>query len=141
MLTVDTDVLTYATGSEHPLRESTRQIIAAILSGRLAAMTTPAVVQEFAHVRGRRSGRAVATTYARDFASMLAPLRPTEPEHLEVGLTLWQEHSELDASDALLAAVALDTKYATIVSADRAFAVVPGLRHVYPDAEGLASLL
>jgi predicted nucleic acid-binding protein len=116
-------------------------IVAAITSGDLPAMTTPEVIQEFAHVRGRRSGRIIAASFAHDFATMLAPLRMTEAEHLETGIELWREHEELGAFDAVLAAVALDTKYATIVSADRAFAAVPGLNHVYPDAEGVRSLV
>lgn len=141
MLLIDTNVLMYASGGDHPLRDPSKHIIAQISEGRLKAMTTPEAIQEFAHIFGRRRGRRAATQLAMEFATLLAPLRMTEAEHIEQGLALWQEHEELGAFDAVLAAVALDTKYTTIVSADRAFAVVPGLRHVYPDTEGITSLL
>ena len=141
MLLIDTNVLMYKSGAEHPLKEPCTQVMSLIAEGRLKAMTTPEAIQEFAHIYGRRRDRQSAAQRAVEFAEVLAPLRMTEAEHLEVGLALWQEHEELGAFDAVLAAVALDTKHATIVSADRAFGVVPGLTHVYPDAEGIRSLI
>ena len=104
-------------------------------------MTTPEAIQEFAHIYALRRGRRAAVQRATEYAVLLAPLRLSEPEHLEAGLQLWVDNEQLGAFDAVLAAVALDTKYATIVSADRAFASVPGLTHVFPDDDGVASLI
>lgn len=141
MLLIDTNVLMYKSGADHVLKDPCTQIISLIAEGTLRAVTTPEALQEFAHIYARRRGRPAAAERAIEYATLLAPLRLTEAEHLEQGLALWHAHKELGAFDAVLAAVALDTKYATIVSADRAFAVVPGLKHVYPDAQGVASLL
>lgn len=141
MLTIDTNILMYDAGDDHPLRAPCQQIIRLIADGDLEAMTTPEAIQEFAHIYARRRGRRAAVQRATEYAELLAPLRLSEPEHLESGLQLWADNEELGAFDAILAAVALDTKYATIVSADRAFASVPGLTHVYPDHHGVASLL
>lgn len=140
MLTIDTNILVYASGGEHSLREPCRQIIGLIMEGHLEAMTTPEVIQEFAHVHSKRRARAATVAQAHEFAALLAPLRLSEPEHLEVGLQLWADNEQLGAFDSVLAAVALDTKYATVVSADRAFASVPGITHVFPDEAGIASL-
>lgn len=137
---LDTNVLAYEQGGDHALRAPCKAIFKAIADHDLDAATTPEVIQEFAHIHARRRGREVASAAARHFAALLTPLRLTEPEHLNAGLALWAEHEDLGCFDAILAAVALDSKYATVVSADRAFAAVPGLHHVYPDAEGLASL-
>lgn len=141
MLTIDTNVLIYKSGGDHPLKAPCTRIIALIAEGRIEAMTTPEAIQKFAHIYARRRGRRAAVQRATEYAELLAPLRLSEPEHLESGLQLWADNEELGAFDAVLAAVALDTKYATIVSADRAFASVPGLTHVFPDEAGITSLL
>lgn len=137
---LDTNVLAYEQGGEHDLRAPCKALLKAVSRHELEATTTPEAIQEFAHVHARRRGRSVSSTAARHFATLLAPLRLSEPEHLETGLELWARYEDLGCFDAVLAAVALDSKHATIVSADRAFAQIPGLHHVYPDAEGLASL-
>ncbi|MGH3358642.1 MAG: type II toxin-antitoxin system VapC family toxin, partial [Nocardioidaceae bacterium] len=138
---LDTVVLVYAVGEPHPYRESCRDLLTRVSTGQVAATTTPEVIQEFAHVRGRRRPRADASSLSLRFAELLAPLRLTEQEHLRDGLELWASSEHLGAFDAVLAAVALDSKYKTLVSADRGFAGVPGLDHVFPDAEGVASLV
>lgn len=141
MIFIDTSVLVYATGGEHPYRQPCRQIIDLIGDGTLSATTTPEAIQEFAHVHGRRRPRSQARVAAHDFTELLAPLRCSEEEHLVDGLELWTRHESLGAFDAVLAAVALDSKYVTLVSADKAFAHVPGLHHVLPDADGIRDLV
>lgn len=141
MLLIDTNVLAYDAGGEHPLKAPCREILAMVMSGRLVATTTPEVIQEFAHISARKRLRNEAAAAAVRYAVLLAPLRPTEVHHLEAGLALWRQHAGLGCFDAVLAAVALDFKDATVVSADSAFAAVPGLRHVYPNADGVARLL
>lgn len=141
VLTIDTNILMYKSGDDHPLKEPCTRIISLISDGTLSAMTTPEVIQEFAHIYARRRGRDAAKQRAVEYAILLSPLRVSEPEHLEVGLGLWADNEQMGAFDAILAAVALDTKYATVVSADRAFATIPGITHVFPDAEGIASLI
>lgn len=140
MIFLDTNVLAYEQGGEHELRGPCKAILEAVAKQALQAATTPEVIQEFAHIHARRRNRETAATAAAHFSKLLAPLRITEPEHLEVGLALWAKHEQLGCFDAVFAAVALDSKYATVVSADRAFASIPGLHYVYPDADGVASL-
>lgn len=137
---LDTNILAYEQGGEHELRVPSKIIAKAIADGDLAATTTPEVIQEFAHIHARRRGRTPAARAARHFAALLAPLSLTEPEHLRAGLELWATHEDLGCFDAVLAAVALDSTDATVVSADRAFAAVHGLHHVFPDGAGIASL-
>lgn len=141
MIFLDTTVLMYAVGTTHTYREPCRELVRQIRDGRLSATTTVEAIQEFAHVFARRRRRADAAAAASDFADLLTPLRLTESDHLRHGLKLWAAQERLGAFDAVLAAVALDTKYRIMVSADRAFAGVPGLDHVLPDADGVASLI
>jgi predicted nucleic acid-binding protein len=141
LIVLDTTVLVYAKGAEHPLRGSCRELIEAVAGGRLDATTTAEVIQEFVHVRARRRGREDAVSLGNDYAELLSPLLSATQERLLQGLSLFQRVDRLGAFDAVLAATAASAEASAIASADGAFASVPGVRHVVPDAEGVASLL
>ncbi|MFL5796768.1 MAG: type II toxin-antitoxin system VapC family toxin [Actinomycetota bacterium] len=141
MIVLDTTVLVYATGSDHPLREPCRELIRAIRRGSLTATTTGEAIQEFAHVRARRRDRADAVEVALAYVDLLAPLLPIEEAHLRQGLRLFEEHPQLGSFDAVLAAATLGVGAEALVSADRAFAVVSGLTHVDPATPAIESLL
>lgn len=141
MIVLDTTVLVYATGVDHPLRGPCREIVRLIDDGRLHGTTTAEVIQEFVHVRTRRQGRADAARLGQDYADLLAPLLPVTADHLRDGLRHYQQVDRLGAFDAVLAAAALDAAADALVSADAAFDAVPRLRHVRPDEDGVRSLL
>lgn len=65
MIVLDTTVLVYAKGAEHPLRDPCRDLVAAIADERIAATTTAEVIQEFVHVRARRRDRSDAAALGR----------------------------------------------------------------------------
>lgn len=140
-LVLDTTVLVYAKGADHQLRDPCRALISALADGLLEATTTPEVIQEFAHVRARRRDARDAAALARDYAELLSPLLVVAREQLDHGLSLFESVPGLGSFDAVLAASALEADAAAIVSADRAFAAVGGLDHVFPDSRGVASLL
>jgi predicted nucleic acid-binding protein len=140
LIVVDTTVLVYAVGDEHPLREPSVRLLTAIGDGRLEATTTVEVIQEFAHARARRRTRADAASLARDFAQTLSPLLVVDHDTLDRGLTLFAQ-SQLGAFDAVLAAAALTHEADAVVSADQAFASVPRLNHVVPGTAEFERLL
>lgn len=141
MIVLDTTVLVYATGSEHPLREPCRELVQAVARGEVEASTSVEVVQEFVHVRARRRTRADAAQLGLAFADLLAPLLPVTPADLQTGLRIYRDAERVGAFDAVLAAAAMAAQAEALVSADAAFAQVAGLQHVVPDAEGLRQLL
>lgn len=132
MILLDTTVLTYAVGSDHPLREPCRTLLDGVYRGRLTASTTPEAIQEFVHVHARRRTRAAGAELGRRYASGLAPLVLTGPEDLERGLRLFENHRGLGSFDAVLAAVALRVDAEALVSADQDFRPIRGLNHVHP---------
>lgn len=140
MIVLDATVLVYAVGSEHPLRDPCRDLVAAIAAGRVRATTTVEVLQEFTHVRARRRGREDAAALARDYVDVLAPLAIVGEDDLQEGLRLYARSSRLGAFDAVLAATAGRVNAAAIVSADAAFDEAE-VDHVVPDARGVAQLL
>jgi predicted nucleic acid-binding protein len=141
VIVLDTTVLVYAKGDDHPLRSPCRRLVEAAVSGGLSVTTTPEVIQEFAHVRARRRGRKDAAALARAYADVLAPLITIEEPHLRAGLLLYERYPDLGAFDAVLAASASLLGAEALVSADRAFGVLDFPRHVVPDDDGVRSLL
>jgi predicted nucleic acid-binding protein len=141
MIALDTTVLVYAKGAEHPLRDPCRELIEAIAAGQLEATTSVEAIQEFVHVRARRRDRRDAAALGRDYAELLSPLLEVTAEHLRRGLELFEQVEDLGAFDAVLAAAALDSGMTALVSADAAFSKVSALTHATPTAAGVASLL
>jgi predicted nucleic acid-binding protein len=141
VIVLDTTVLVYAVGTDHALRDPCRRLVDVIADGQLDARTTVQAIQEFAHVRARRRGRADAATLAADYAELLSPLLDVGRDDLLHGLDLFAAHERFGAFDAVLAAAAIGAGATALASADRGFADVPGLTHVMPDAAGVAALL
>ena len=140
MILLDTTVLSYAVGVEHPLRAACRRLLRAHGDGQINATTTVEVIQEFVHVRARRRSRLDAVALARHYMSALS-LLATRAEDLDLGLILFERHTALGAFDAALAAVALNQRVEALVSADRAFGDVPGLPWVDPATPRLDRLI
>jgi hypothetical protein len=141
LIVLDTTVLVYAVGQEHPLRQPCRELIAAVSDGRLRGTTTPEVIQEFAHVRGRRRSRSDATGLANDFVRLLRPLIVVDEDDLQAGLSIFAASPHLGAFDAMLAAASLRRGVNALVSADQTFATVDGLPYVDPNAPDLLDTL
>src|SRR6185369_11161925 len=127
-----TTVLVYAKGAEHALREPCRELILAADDGRIRATTTAEAIQEFVHVRARRRDRSDAADLGRAYADLLSPLLQVSERDLREGLRLFERHPAIGAFDAVLAAAAMAAGAAALVSADKAFAGVPGLTFVDP---------
>ena len=140
MIVLDTTVLVYAKGADHPLREPCRGLLRAVERGSLTATTTAEAIQEFAHVRAKRRGRSDAADLASAYVDLLAPLLVIEEEDVRAGLRLFELHPELGCFDAVLAAGALAADAEALVSADRAFASVPDLVHIDPGTPAIEEL-
>lgn len=109
-------------------------------SEQIDVATTVEVLQEFAHVRARRRPRFDAIAIAREFADGLRLIAATRDD-LDLGLSLFGAHERLGAFDAILAAVALNHRVEALLSADRAFGSVPGLRWIDPASHEFTELL
>lgn len=141
MIVLDTTVLVYAKGAEHQLRDPCRRLIELIVEGSIAATTTAQAIQEFVHVRARRRDRHDAARLGAEYADLLAPLLTGGAQELRSGLELYVRLERLGAFDAVLAATAIAVGASQIVSADRAFALVPWVFHVFPDESGVEGLV
>jgi predicted nucleic acid-binding protein len=141
LILLDTTVLVYAKGQDHPLRDPCLELIDAIAEGQVEATTTVEVVQEFVHVRARRRDRSDAAALGRDYAELLSPLLTPTTQDLYDGLALYERTRGIGAFDAVLVSSAARAGITALVSADTGFAEVSQITHVVPNAAGLRSLL
>jgi uncharacterized protein len=141
VILLDTTVLVYAKGEDHPLRDPCRGLIAAIADRNIEATTTVEVIQEFVHVRARRRDRRDAATLGRDYSELLSPLLSPTADDLGAGLAIFERTDALGAFDAILAACGARVGVEALVSADSAFAGLSEIAHVIPDQTGLSGLL
>jgi predicted nucleic acid-binding protein len=137
----DTAVFVYAVGAEHPYRGPCREIVARAARGELAGEASVDLVQEFLHQRARRTGdRGEAVRRAR-LLPALCRLHDVERRDLLRALDLFAEHDSLHARDAGFAAVALNRDIGVVLSPDRAFDGIAGLRRIDPlDEPAVAAL-
>jgi uncharacterized protein len=140
VIVLDTTVLAFAVGSDHPLADPARALLRAVGEGVVRATTTVEVIQEFAHVRARRRGRADAAALARDYATLLAPLITADADDLSAGLSLFEAWPRLGAFDAVLAAATRSRGADGLVSADRSFSGIDGVPFLALDSEAVARL-
>jgi predicted nucleic acid-binding protein len=141
VIVLDTTVLAYAVGTDHPLRAPCRRLVLAIADGEVVATTTIEVIQEFTHVRARRRDRKDAAELARDYIELLSPLLIVEETDLREGLRLFEEGTGFGSFDAVLAAAAHAAGAEALVSADTGFSDIAAIHHVVPDADGVRRLL
>lgn len=133
MILLDTTILVYSVGADHPLRGPCQDVVRRVADGALAATTTIEVIQEFTHVRARRRDRLDAVALAASFVTLLAPLVRPDDRDLRAGLELFADCDRLGMFDAVLAATVIgSSRLDGLMSADRAFGTVPGLRYQTP---------
>ena len=131
MIILDTTVLVYAVGDDHPFRDPCIDLLTAHRNGRIEATTTVEVIQEFAHVYARRRDRSTAVKVAASYADAFLLIETTSAD-LRAGLEIYARHQKLGSFDAVLAGVALARGAEALVSADRAFGLVAGLHWLDP---------
>jgi predicted nucleic acid-binding protein len=131
-IVLDTTILVYALSNEPTLSKQCIAVLEAISQDRVEAYTTPAVIEEFAHVYARGKTRALAVQCARDYLDLLT-LLPVGLQETEVGLQLFSDN-QMGAFDCMLAASALSFAADALVSADRDFSRVPSLTWWSPEA-------
>ncbi len=129
---IDTAVVLYAGGSDHPLREPCRQVMLAIRSGELQAVSSVEVVQEIVH-RFLAVGRPkLARQMASDALDAFAPALPVTHALARRLPALVERYPRLQARDLVHVATCIHEGITEIVSPDRAFDEVAEIRRLDP---------
>lgn len=101
--------------------------------GNLRGEASTVMIEEVVHVGHRRRGdRIGGIADGRAAASVLAVLHPVGQKDLDSALELFGEHDSLHMRDAIHLAIARCHGMTTILSTDRGFEGIEGIRRVDP---------
>lgn len=112
-----------------------------LATGAIEGEVSVDLVQEFLHLRLRRMRDRHAAVEAARQVAILVALHDLTAAELTRAFVLCERHPHLDARDAMFAAIALNRGLSAVITADRGFDGIPGLRRVDPlDADAIEQL-
>ncbi len=130
---LDTNVPMCAAGGPHLLREGARRVILAAASGELDAVTDAEVLQEilyrYAHIGEQEKGVQVFDHFYR---VMLGRVLPVEDVDVWRARQLAEEYPALNPRHLIHLAIMLRHEISEIITADRGFERVLGIRRIDP---------
>lgn len=131
---IDTAVLMYAGGVDHPQRQPCRRILDQIADGTLDAVTSVEVVQEVLHrfVAVRRPDLGLAM--AQHALDLFAPTLPVTHAVMRRVPELVRRYPTLAARDVVHVATCRHEGIEEIISPDRGFDAVEGIHRIDPTA-------
>ncbi|WP_245613963.1 type II toxin-antitoxin system VapC family toxin [Knoellia sinensis] len=127
---MDTTVFLLASGDEHPARVDATDFLARARDGAQGLHVSVEALQEFTFHRLRRVERAQALDQSEALARAVV-VHPFDAEIMARSVALMRVTS-LRGRDAVHAATALAAGFDQIVTTDRDFEGVPGLRRIDP---------
>jgi uncharacterized protein len=129
---IDTAVIMYAAGSDHALQAPCRAVLQRVADGELDAVVSVEVIQEIIHrfMALRRPGH--GASIAGDALDLFAPVLPVTHGLMRRIPDLIQRYPRLAARDLVHVATCQHEGITEIVSPDRGFDEVAGLRRIDP---------
>ncbi len=128
MRLIDTNVVIYAAGKAHPLQEEARKVLDQVGEGTLQANIDTEVLQEILHVYYARRERTKGFDTIDDLLVLFPNPIPIGREEIETARDLMRAHSFLSARDAIHAAVVQTHDLEGIITADKVFDRIKGLK-------------
>ena len=128
---LDSNVFLYAAGADHPLRSPCLRALDEVEAGTVAVATSSEVVQEILHVLSRRNRRTEAVQLARWVLDLVAEVLPVRRDELALASDL-MERGSLNSRDAVHIATMRLNGLSEILTADRHFAAIEGVRRIDP---------
>lgn len=129
---LDTNVFLYAVGGESPYRQACRDVLLAVGKGDIDAATSSEVLQEVLHVRTRRVDRNDGLHAVRSAAALVAEVLPVTGEDVLAACKVLEGHPQISTRGALHVAVMKGAGMDTLISIDRDFDTVHGIRRLDP---------
>lgn len=128
MRLIDTNVVIYAAGKAHPLQADARRVLDRIAEGALHANVDAELLQEILHVYDARKERAKGFDTIDDLLVLFPNPIPIAREEIETARDLMRAFSFLGARDAIHAAVVQTHDLEGIVTADKVFDRIRGVK-------------
>lgn len=132
MIFVDANIPMYAMGAPHPHKEPCIRWFLGVSQGRHEAVTDAEVLQEILYRYWRIAALSYGVSILDQFMTVVPTAFSVTRTDVERATALLQEIPLVEPRDALHAAVMLNRDIKTILSYDRHFDRVKGLRRIEP---------
>ena len=129
---IDTAIVMYAGGGEHPLRDPSRRILSRVADGDLDGVISVEVIREILHrfisIRRPDAGQAQAT----EAMDVFAPVLPITHALMRRVPDLGRKYQKLSARDLVHVATCIHEGITDVISPDWAFDQVAEVRRIDP---------
>lgn len=128
MKLIDTNIILYSLGREHPLKEPCRNIIYKVVSGDISANIDVETIQEVFHIYASRNERQKAVKASRYLLEIFPEPFWISKSEILLAISLLDRYPSLVARDAIHAAVVMSNKLSGIISEDKDFDMIRGIK-------------
>lgn len=128
MKLIDTNIIIYSLGKEHPLKEPCRSFIAKIASGEIAANIDVEVLQEVLYVYTYRNERIKGIAACRYLLDIFPNPFPVSKNEISLAISFMDKYPSIVSRDAIHAAVVVNNKLKGIISEDSDFDIIKGIK-------------
>ncbi|MGH3872189.1 MAG: type II toxin-antitoxin system VapC family toxin [Pseudonocardiaceae bacterium] len=128
---IDTSVIMYAGGAEHPHRAACRRVLERVADRSIDAVTSTEVVQEILH-RFAHGRRETGQRMARSVLDLFDDLIPVDLQSIGGAVGFYTGYPHLSARDVLHVATCVSSGISEIVSVDGGFDAVAEVRRIEP---------
>jgi len=129
---LDTNIVMYAVGADHPYKASCAGILLGVARGEIDVVTDCEVVQEILYRYTRLGRRNEGIQVALDLFKVVLTVLPVGEEDVRRAIGFMETYRRLSPRDAIHAAVMLDNGVSEILSVDRDFDAMEEVRRVDP---------
>ena len=130
---IDTNIPMYAAGTDHPLREPSQEVIKAIVSGQLDALTDAEVLQEilyrYLHIQERQKGFRIFDLFRQ---IMLGRILPIDDADVQQAREFAEVYPTLSPRNLIHLSILFRHNLKVIVTADLGFDLVKGITRIDP---------
>jgi predicted nucleic acid-binding protein len=125
---IDTNVIVYTIGSAHSLKDASERVLSDVAAGAVAANVDTEALQEILHIYSSRGERKKGFRAVEHLLMLFPNPFPIGRDEIERARDLMMEHSFLVTRDAIHAAVVQTHDLEGIVTADKVFDRIKGVK-------------
>lgn len=129
---LDSNIIMYAIGAPHPLKEPCIRIVERIEERQLVAVTDTEILQEILYRYYAVGNASLALDAASHLTVIVEETFPVLPEDIQFAMQLLRQHGGSNVRDAIHCATMVQNKVRSILTADRHFDQFPQLRRIDP---------
>jgi predicted nucleic acid-binding protein len=130
---IDANIIMYAIGMPHPLKNPCRAILDEIKNGSLQVVTNTEVLQEvlYRFYSLKRNDQAEIAYNA--LTGMCLEIISITRKDMDLSLSLLKEYPQITTRDAVHAATMINNEIEEIISTDSHFDLIQGIKRVKPE--------